>query len=122
MIRYNKLSPIKLQAAKVGLDPDISAIIVGSVNLGFTVVSSLLVDRLGRRVLLLTSIVGMTICTAALGLFFFLFENDFGVDMSNLAWLPLTSLCLYLVSFALGYGKKEQSKLLISNFFHFNLY
>lgn len=76
---------------------------MGSINLGVTCVGALLVDRLGRRLLLLVSIIGMTICTAALGAFFFLVEQGEAVA-DSLGWLPLTSLSLFLISFAIGYG------------------
>jgi SP family facilitated glucose transporter-like MFS transporter 8 len=90
-------------AANVQLDPNISTIITGAVNLVFTAVASSLVDRLGRRLLLLVSIILMTLCTTSLGIFFFLQEQT-SVSTDNLGWLPLTSLCLFLVGFALGYG------------------
>ena len=38
----------------------------------------------------------------ALGVFFFLKENE--SDVSSLSWLPLTSLCIYLVAYSLGFG------------------
>jgi MFS family permease len=72
----------------------------------------LLVDRLGRRILLLSSIVGMTLSTAALGAYFFLYPPPPREDAilplqeteNNLGWLPITSLGFFLVFFAIGYG------------------
>jgi MFS family permease len=70
------------------------------------------VDRLGRRILLLTSMIGMTLSTTALGAYFFVYPPP-AKDPSflpiedtpnNLGWLPLTSLGLFLVFFAIGYG------------------
>lgn len=68
-----------------------------------TFASSMLVDRLGRKVLLLFSIVVMTISLTALGVFFFIQESD-SKAASELGWLPLSSLCLYIIAFALGFG------------------
>ena len=68
-----------------------------------TFASSMLVDRLGRKVLLLFSIVVMTISLTALGIFFFIQERD-AKAAGDLGWLPLSSLCLYIISFALGFG------------------
>lgn len=45
----------------------------------------------------------MTLMLIALGVYFFLFDlEDFSVE--NLVWLPLTSLCIFLVAFSIGYG------------------
>lgn len=98
------------KAADITLSPDISTIILGSINLGFTFVGAFLVDRLGRRILLLVSIIGMTLCTTALGVFFLINPvQEEGAPPpenadNNLGWLPVTSLGLFLVFFALGYG------------------
>lgn len=64
-------------------------------------------DRLGRRILLLTSIIGMTLCTTALGAYFYLYPTTDGEEPpaeNNLGWLPVTSLGFFLVFFAIGYG------------------
>lgn len=82
---------------------DINTIIVGTVNFIATLLSVFLIDRLGRRILLLLSITIMAFSLVALGLFFFL--QDVNPEVAeNLGWLPLTSLCMYIISFALGFG------------------
>lgn len=91
------------QEAQVQMSPDVSAIIVGIINVSSALISSFLVDRAGRRLLLLTSIIGMTICTAALGAFYFIITND-PTATDYLGWLPLTALSIFLVAFSLGYG------------------
>lgn len=63
----------------------------------------MLVDRLGRKVLLLISIITMSLSLTALGVFFFIQESD-NKGASDLGWLPLSSLCLYIIAFALGFG------------------
>lgn len=77
----------------------------------FTIVGAFLVDRLGRRILLLTSIIGMTLCTTALGAYFLInpvpVEEDIlpkAENNNNLGWLPVTSLGFFLVFFSIGYG------------------
>lgn len=64
---------------------------------------AILVDRLGRRILLLTSLIGMTLCTCTLGIYFFLMEAEPDIA-ANITWLPLASLSIFLVTFAIGYG------------------
>jgi MFS family permease len=68
-----------------------------------TLAGSLLVDKAGRKILLLLSIIVMTLTLIALGVFFYIADNDKELAES-LSWLPLTSLCVYLIAFALGYG------------------
>lgn len=85
------------------IDAKISTIIVGSIQVVSTFVSSLVVDKLGRRLLLLVSIVVMGICLCGLGVFFYL--KDEGSDaIDSLEWLPITSLCVFMVAFSLGFG------------------
>lgn len=80
-----------------------STIIVGAVHVVATLVSSLLVDRAGRKILLLVSIVTMTATLIAIGVFFYIQNND-EAAAKNIGWLPITSLCIYIVAFALGFG------------------
>jgi SP family facilitated glucose transporter-like MFS transporter 8 len=45
----------------------------------------------------------MTLTLISLGVFFYIVDNDEDLA-ATLGWLPLTSLCVYLIAFALGYG------------------
>src|SRR3546814_11656869 len=47
------------------LSPDRQAVMIGIANLVFTLVGMALIDRLGRKTLLLAGAVGMTLCPAA---------------------------------------------------------
>lgn len=68
-----------------------------------TFAGSLLVDKAGRKVLLLLSIIVMTLTLTSLGVFFFI--SDKNPEMAKeIGWLPLASLCIYLVFFAIGFG------------------
>ena len=90
------------QSAGSDLEPSTATIIVGVIQVVSTFISTLVVDRLGRRILLLISDCVMAICTLLLGIYFYLLnEHD---DVSNLGWLPLTSVCVFIVVFSLGYG------------------
>ncbi len=72
---------------------------VGLVNVLMTVASRQLLDSFGRRPLLLTSLAGMTLGLAALGIAFSL--RGFS---GTLGWVAVASLALYVGSFALGLG------------------
>nr|CAD7258261.1 unnamed protein product [Timema shepardi] len=90
--------------AEAGSDikPAIATIIVGVIQVIATFISSLCIDKLGRRILLIASDAVMTICSTVLGVFFYLKHN--GNDVSNIGWLPLVSVCLFIVMFSFGYG------------------
>jgi sugar porter (SP) family MFS transporter len=70
---------------------------VGLVNVLMTVVSIPLLDRVGRRPLLLASLGGMAFSLAALGL-------GFAVGGEALKWIGVLSLAVYIASFAIGLG------------------
>lgn len=67
-----------------------------------TFVSTLVVDKLGRRVLLLASSSVMAICTILLGVYFYL--QDSNKDVSSIGWLPIVALVVFIVMFSLGMG------------------
>ena len=72
---------------------------VGVVNVALTLVAMQLIDRVGRRPLLLVSLAGMALSLAVLGLAFSLPQLS-----GSLGWLALASLMVYVGSFAVGLG------------------
>lgn len=89
-------------AAGSTLAPAVCTIIVGVVQVVMTVTSALLIEKAGRRILLLQSSIVMGLCLIMLGVYFHLKET--GVDVTNISFLPLTSVVLFIVSFSLGFG------------------
>lgn len=77
----------------------LSSVYVGIVNVVFTVVSMLLIDHLGRRKLLLTSLVGMIVGLILLAITFMLPELA-----HELGTLALVSVFIFIASFAIGLG------------------
>lgn len=90
------------KAAGSTLDPNVSTIIVGAMQVVAVFFSALIVDRLGRRLLLLASTVFMSLTTLVLG-FYFYFEYN-GSDVSSWGWLPLLSICGFIVLLEVGLG------------------
>ncbi|XP_039751675.1 facilitated trehalose transporter Tret1-2 homolog [Pararge aegeria] len=88
------------QSAGSKLNAMTATIIVGAVQLFSNGVSTLLVDRAGRRPLLLLSAVTMCVSMVGMGAaFFFKFEQT-----SFLGYLPIASLVLFMLGFSLGFG------------------
>ncbi|XP_030376181.1 facilitated trehalose transporter Tret1-2 homolog isoform X2 [Scaptodrosophila lebanonensis] len=84
------------------LNPSICSIIVGAVQVIMTLTASLLIERAGRKILLLFSSTVMTICLAILGAYFDM--KDSGKDVSAIGWLPLLCVVLFMITFSVGYG------------------
>lgn len=72
---------------------------VGIVNVVFTVLAMQLIDRLGRRPLLLISLAGMAAGLIVLGFAFALPKLS-----GSLGWIAVASLMVYVGSFAVGLG------------------
>lgn len=79
------------------LDPSICTIIIGVVQVFMTFASAALVERAGRKILLLMSSSVMCLCLVILGVYFYLKES--GRDVSNIGIIPLISLVLFIVFF-----------------------
>ncbi|XP_046992903.1 facilitated trehalose transporter Tret1-2 homolog [Schistocerca americana] len=78
------------------MSPSTATIVIGVVQLAATAVSAALVDRLGRRALLLVSAAVMSACLGLLA-----------AQVSGLlavTWLPLAAVALFIVAFSLGFG------------------
>jgi SP family facilitated glucose transporter-like MFS transporter 8 len=67
-----------------------------------TYCSTLLVDKAGRRILLLLSSTVMAVCLTTLGLCFHLQSHGHGV--TSISWLPLASVATFIVVFSMGFG------------------
>lgn len=82
-----------------------ATIIVGFVQLIFTIISGFLVDKFGRKILLLVSGLFCALSLAALGAFFHL-QAQWGVAEASvrLGWLPLVSLIVFFAAYSSGYS------------------
>jgi len=76
------------------------SILLGAVNVLFTVVSIMLLDKLGRRPLYFIGLIGMTLALVGVGLSFF-FEESLG---SSLKYFTVASMFLYIIFFAVSLG------------------
>jgi len=72
---------------------------VGIINVLMTLVAMWLIDRVGRRPLLMTGLIGMILSLVILGLAFMLPTLS-----SILAWIAVGSMMLYVGSFAISLG------------------
>lgn len=71
------------------ISPNLSAIIVGAIQLLGTYVATFLVDRLGRKILLVSSAIGTSICLLCLGSYSY--ANSIGIDVKPYSWISIVS-------------------------------
>jgi len=101
------------------IDPNIASIIVGVVLLVSCFVALGVVSQLGRKIILVLSIFGMSICHISLGACFYLKEasssvpsefsnstevTEVSTHMGVIGWLPLVSVIGFLFLGNIGYG------------------
>jgi sugar porter (SP) family MFS transporter len=93
-------SPTILKFTGLSADQSITqALSVGITNVVFTVAAILMLDRVGRRKLLLVGTVGLTVALVVLGAFFASSSLQ-----QNAAWLAVVALVVFIASFAIGLG------------------
>jgi MFS family permease len=80
---------------------DLASVVIGALMLVSTLAACVLIDKAGRRVLLLLSGLGMAVSLGFLGLFYFW---TFNLASVGYEWMPLATLSSYVVSFSLGWG------------------
>ncbi|XP_076749707.1 facilitated trehalose transporter Tret1 [Xylocopa sonorina] len=79
-----------------------STMIVGAMQVIAASASGLIVDRAGRRILLLLSAIFMCLTTCILGVYFYL--SRIKTDVSSIGWLPLVAICIFIIMFNMGFG------------------
>ena len=78
-------------------------IIIGSVQVIVTGLATIFIDKVGRRVLLIVSALFMMISLYGLGFYFWYLQYDTEFA-TKISFLPLGSLCTYIIAFSIGIG------------------
>lgn len=99
----SELSSIIFGVVQLPAGMYVCIIIFNSINIFLVTVliASFLVDKFGRKPLLIISTLGCAIALAGEGMYFYL-QDETDTDVSSLAWLPTTALALYLIMAPLG--------------------
>nr|XP_018902336.1 PREDICTED: facilitated trehalose transporter Tret1-2 homolog isoform X1 [Bemisia tabaci] len=90
------------QSAGSTIPPDLCTIMTGVVSVISCYIATVIVDKLGRRLLLLTSGTVMALCCGVLGGYFYMLKHS--MDVSNIGWLPIACVCGFNIAFSLGFG------------------
>ncbi|XP_013398228.1 solute carrier family 2, facilitated glucose transporter member 8 [Lingula anatina] len=79
-----------------------ASVVIGGVQVVFTVLACIIIDRAGRRPLLIFAGAGMSISCLTFGWYFHAVAG--GTPAASLSWLALGSLIVYIIAFSLGWG------------------
>ncbi|KAJ8961415.1 hypothetical protein NQ318_014661, partial [Aromia moschata] len=85
------------------IPPNISSILVAVVQILGIAVASVIVEKLGRKFLLLFSTISCTLSLGTLGLYFYLKQAEASY-VKNIFWLPIASLIIFMLVFNIGLG------------------
>lgn len=94
------------QESGVKFDPKLACVVVAAFQVIATFASSLVVDKWGRRLLLLISASVMALSSLFLGIYFTLKSHSLmsGHALNAISFVPTFSLCTFVVVFSLGFG------------------
>lgn len=93
-------SVVIFQDSGTHIDPHISTIILGAVQVAGNLSSTSLVETLGRKLLLIISMAGCTIGLSAMASYMYLVSLDY--DLAAVQWIPVASLCFVIFSSSVG--------------------
>jgi MFS family permease len=89
-------------AAGSTLHENTSAVIVGLIQFVGSYVSTLVLNRVGRKLLLILSFSVMTVSLFLLGLYFFLQARQY--DVTPYGLIPILAMCAHVFAYAVGAG------------------
>ncbi|KAF2905994.1 hypothetical protein ILUMI_00182, partial [Ignelater luminosus] len=90
-----------IEFSNSSIPSDISSIIAGLIQIPAVLLAAALVDRMGRKPLMIISSLGCGVALIAEGVYFYLYNVTF-TDVRTISWLPLTALLVFLVMNPLG--------------------
>nr|XP_023025541.1 facilitated trehalose transporter Tret1-like isoform X1 [Leptinotarsa decemlineata] len=96
------LHEILLAADSVYMSSEIAGILFASLMLISASVADFVIDKFGRKALLITSSLLTGLCLLVLAIFFSLKKSDMDVD--GISWIPLVSVMVYATVFKFGLG------------------
>lgn len=83
-----------------GLEASLASVVFGLVQLGAAVLACFLVDTMGRRPLMMISVVGTGLANAVVSVYFVLERNE--VDVRSISWLPMVAIMAVMVTYTIG--------------------
>uniref|UniRef100_T1DE67 Facilitated trehalose transporter Tret1 n=1 Tax=Psorophora albipes TaxID=869069 RepID=T1DE67_9DIPT len=112
LISFQQLSGINVilfysqtifQKTGSSMSPAISTILVGIVQVLASGATPLIVDRLGRKPILLVSAGGMCFAHGLMGLYFYM-DHIKSEALESISWLPIFALIFFVTVYCVGFG------------------
>uniref|UniRef100_A0A1B6MIW6 Major facilitator superfamily (MFS) profile domain-containing protein n=1 Tax=Graphocephala atropunctata TaxID=36148 RepID=A0A1B6MIW6_9HEMI len=110
LLQFSGLNPVTFYAVEIiqesgaNMNKYAATIILGLVRLGFTVLSCILMRRLGRRPMTFMSSVGCGVTMIGLGSYMYLGEQWAAEGTEKVAtWFPVLNLFLFMTASTMGY-------------------
>ncbi|XP_026739143.1 facilitated trehalose transporter Tret1-like [Trichoplusia ni] len=91
-----------LESTQTSVRPEIASVIIGSIQMFASICTTLVTDRFGRKVIMVSTTFGMALGMLGLGTFFRL--RDVGVTVGFMNYVPLISLILLVFCNGAGVG------------------
>lgn len=89
--------------AKSSMDPTVDNILVACIMFLFTLLGSLVMDRLGRKICLIISGLLMFASLNGMSIYLVLSKNNPSLK-DTLGWMPLLCMLVYIAAFSIGLG------------------
>ncbi|KAJ8972656.1 hypothetical protein NQ317_015376 [Molorchus minor] len=89
-------------AGSIYIDSSTSAIIFAVLMLIAVLVASIIIDKFGRKKLLITSSILTGLCLATIGIYFNV--KNIGYNVGSISWVPIVSVMIYAFVFKIGLG------------------
>lgn len=100
---FNTYTHYLFEQAEGNVSRTTSVIIFGSLLTLMCLISSIILDKLGRRLSMMISCVGCTIVLGAEAIYFYI--KDFcQVGLSAVTWIPLAGMIMYVFVYSIGLG------------------
>lgn len=80
----------------------VTLIVISALTLVTSLVTTLVIDKIGRKVVFLISAYGVTICLLAVGVYCYLYGKL--AVLNELTWIPLVLILLHSIVFSFGIG------------------
>lgn len=90
-------------ASGASLSGDMIAILIGLVKFASGIFTTIVIEKVGRRPLLISSTLGGSVPLLSLGIFFYLKKNNSPI-VDSISWLPIVSVLVFIITYSLGLG------------------
>ncbi|XP_037042110.1 facilitated trehalose transporter Tret1-2 homolog [Bradysia coprophila] len=84
------------------MNPNLSTIILGCLQIAGTISTYFLIDRIGRKLLLTISCSGAAIGLSVMGIYCYLNKHQSNIDLSQYNWIPVVTLSFVIYISSIG--------------------